>query len=240
MDLIAFVGLDDNVYTVRPDGTDQQLISVPTSGETASLVGAFFDSHTVFNWPTWSPDATRLAFTSFSDNGDFPGALWVVDVPGGLPEKVHQDPDDTIGRFVAQRSPHYVLWSPGSDRLAFLAPTPASLALYMIETDDPRNPQTLSFGAPSYMSWSPDGQYLLHHLFSRVELVDTQDGFQRTLLGDLSSTFRTPAWSPDGRAHSVGGTHPRPRHFACLRPHGQVQGPGGAGGGAVGVPVVSD
>ena len=200
VNLIAYVGLDDNIYTIRPDGTDQQLVSIPMSGETASLAGgAFFDSHTVYNWPTWSPDASKLAFTSYSDNGDFGGALWLVDIPGGLPDKVFQDPDDTIGRFVAQRSPHYIYWAPGSDRVAFLAPTPTSLALYMIDTEDPHHPEPLSFGAPSYMSWSPDGQYLLHHLVDAVDLVDTRNGVERTSLNASSIAFRTPAWSPDSR-----------------------------------------
>ncbi len=200
VNLIAFVGLDDSIYTIRPDGTDQQLVSIPMSGETASLAGsAFFASHTVYNWPTWSPDASKLAFTSFSDNGDFGGALWLVDIPGGLPSKVFQDPDDTIGRFVAQRSPHYIYWAPGSDRVAFLAPTPTSLVLYMIETNDPHHPEVLSFGAPSYMAWSPDGQYLLHHLVDAVDLIDTRNDLERASLDARSVSFRTPAWSPDSR-----------------------------------------
>ena len=200
VNLIAFVGHDDNIYTIRPDGADQQLVSIPMSGETASLVGgAFFDSHTVYNWPTWAPDASKLAFTSYSPNGDFAGALWLVDVPGGLPDKVFQDPDDTIGRFVAQRSPHYIYWAPESDRVAFLAPTPRSLVLYMIEAEDPHHPETLSFGAPSYMAWSPDGRYLLHHLVDAVDLVDTRNDFARASLNTRSTTFRTPAWSPDSR-----------------------------------------
>ena len=198
VDLIAFVGQDDNIYTIRPDGTDQELVSIPMAGETASLVGgAFFDNHTIYNWPTWSPDATKLAFTSYSANGDFPGVLWLVDIPGGLPDKVFQDPDDTIGRFVAQRSPHYVYWSPQSDRIAFLAPTPESLVLYMIETADPPHPETVSFGAPSYMAWSPDGQYLLHHLVQELDLVDTRNNFARASLNADSLSYRTPAWSPD-------------------------------------------
>lgn len=198
VDLIAFVGQDDNIYTIRPDGTDQELVSIPMAGETASLVaGAVFDDHTIYNWPTWSPDATKLAFTSYSANGDFPGALWLVDIPGGLPDKVFQDPDDTVGRFVAQRSPHYVYWSPQGDRLAFLAPTPESLVLYMIETSDPHRHETVSFGAPSYMAWSPDGQYLLHHLVQELDLVDTRNSFARASLNADSLSYRTPAWSPD-------------------------------------------
>ena len=198
VNLIAYVGQDDNIYTIRPDGADQELISIPMAGETASLIGgAAFDNHTIYNWPTWSPDAAKLAFTSYSANGDFPGALWLVDIPGGLPDKVFQDPDDTIGRFVAQRSPHYVYWSPQSDRIAFLAPTPESLILYMIETADPHHPQTVSFGAPSYMAWSPDGQYLLHHLVEELDLVDTRNNFARASLNADSFSYRTPAWSPD-------------------------------------------
>ena len=199
VDLIAYVGQDDNIYTIRPDGAEQQIVSIPMAGETASLIGGVaFDDHTIYNWPTWSPDASKLAFTSYSANGDFAGALWLVDIPGGLPDKVFQDPDDTIGRFVAQRSPHYVYWSPQGDRLAFLAPTPESLVLYMIDTADPHHPDTISFGAPSYMAWSPDGQYLLHHLVQELDLVDTRNRYARASLNADSFSYRTPAWSPDG------------------------------------------
>ncbi len=198
VNLIAYVGQDDNIYTIRPDGSDQQIVSIPMAGETASLVGGgFFDNHTIYNWPTWSPDASKLAFTSYSANGDFPGALWLVDIPGGLPDKVFEDPEDTIGRFVAQRSPHYVYWSPQGDRLAFLAPTPESLVLYMIEIADPHHPETVSFGAPSYMAWSPDGRFLLHHLVQDLDLVDTRNNFARASLNADSFSYRTPAWSPD-------------------------------------------
>ena len=67
----------------------------------------------------------------------------------------------------------------------------------MIETADPHHPETVSFGAPSYMAWSPDGQYLLHHLVEDLDLVDTRNNFARASLNASSFSYRTPAWSPD-------------------------------------------
>ena len=83
VNLIAYVGPDDNIYTIRPDGSNPELLTIPMSGETASLSGAgLFNSHTIYNWTTWSPDATKIAFTSYAANGDVTGTLLLSQRPG--------------------------------------------------------------------------------------------------------------------------------------------------------------
>ena len=106
VNLIAYVGQDDNIYTIRPDGTDQEWSRYPWPGRPHPSSGAVSSTITPSTTgPPGLPTPPKLAFTSYSANGDFAGALWLVDVPGGLPDKVFEDPEDTIGRFVAQRSP---------------------------------------------------------------------------------------------------------------------------------------
>src|SRR5512144_369274 len=57
--------------------------------------------------PTFSPDATRIAFLS-----DITGVpqIWIVPVEGGWPTLITND-NDPVGR---------VIWSPSSDWLAYL------------------------------------------------------------------------------------------------------------------------
>ncbi|MCH8087221.1 MAG: PD40 domain-containing protein, partial [Chloroflexi bacterium] len=200
MNLIAYVGPDDNIYTIRPDGSNPELLTIPMSGETASLSGAgLFNSHTIYNWPTWSPDATKIAFTSYAENGDVAGSLWVVHIPGGLPEKIFQDPPELVGRFVAPRSPHYIYWAPDSETIAFLAATPESLVLYLIDDEGLQDPRPVAEGAPSYISWSPDGHRLLHHLQGGLSIVDTRGELSISTFAFQSVAFRAPSWAPDGK-----------------------------------------
>ena len=200
MNLIAYVGPDDNIYTIGPDGSNLELLTIPMSGEAASLAGAgFLNSHTIYNWPTWSPNATKIAFTSYAENGDIAGSLWVAHIPGGLPEKIFQDPPELVGRFVAPRSPHYIYWSPDSETIAFLAATPESLVLYLIDDEGLQDPRPVAEGAPSYISWSPDGQRLLHHLQGILSVVDTRGELSISTFAFQSVAFRAPSWAPDGK-----------------------------------------
>ena len=200
MNLIAYVGPDDNIYTIRPDGSNPELLTIPMSGETASLSGVgLFNSHTIYNWPTWSPDATKIAFTSYAENSDVAGSLWVAHIPGGLPEKIFQDPPELVGRFVAPRSPHYIYWAPDSETIAFLAATPESLVLYLIDDEGLQDPRPVAEGAPSYISWSPDGQRLLHHLQGILSIVDTRGELSISTFAFQSVAFRAPSWAPDGK-----------------------------------------
>ena len=199
VDLIAYVGPDSNIYTVRPDGTDQQRLSIPLSGESAALMGGGSAALMIFNWPTWSPDATRIAYSGFPAEENPVGVLYVVDVEVGLPRKLFENPPEAAGRFVASRSPHYIYWSPDSKRIGFLAPSGESLSLFVIDADGSRTARVVAPGAPSYLSWSPDGRYILHHLGRTLHLVDTYGDISATQISEGSSAFRAPSWAPDGR-----------------------------------------
>ena len=78
----------------------------------------------------------------------------------------------------------------------------------MIEAADPHHPETVSFGAPSYMAWSPDGKYLLHHLVQDLDLVDTRNNFARASLNADSFSYRTPVLEPRQRPHRLRDRRP--------------------------------
>ena len=197
---IAYVAPESNIFTIRPDGTDQERLTFPVQQESASLLPAGAASEdTIYNWPTWSPDATQIAITAFLADGEGPGVLYTVDTAGGLPKKLYENPPDTVGRFVATRSPHYIYWSPDSQSIAFLAPSQFNLTLFLIKADGSSEPRVVAHGAPSYLSWSPDGRYILHHLDERLALVDTTQNSRPLPLPVRSAAFRAPSWAPDSQ-----------------------------------------
>jgi len=133
---IAYVGLDSNIYTIRPDGTDEKLLTLSFEEQTVSLLPAPVKADDIlYNWPTWSPDATKIAFSGFSPDGQS-AALYVIDAEGGLPTKLYDNPPEAVGRSVASNSPHYIYWSPDSRNIAFLAPSASSLSLLLLEATD--------------------------------------------------------------------------------------------------------
>ena len=199
MNLIAYVGLDFDIYTIRPDGTDEKLLTLSFEEQTVSLIPAQVKANDiVYNWPTWSPDASKIAFSGFSPDGQS-AALYVIDAEGGLPTKLYDNPPEAAGRSVASNSPHYIYWSPDSRNIAFLAPSTSSLSLLLVNSDGVGEAQTIADGAPSYFSWSPDGRLILLHLQQNVGLVDTLGDLTPSILPGQSFSFRAPSWSWDGR-----------------------------------------
>ncbi len=194
VDLIAYVGIDSNIYTIRPDGTDEQKLTFPIADETGPS-----DREMIYNWPTWSPDSTQIAYSGFEVIEEPIGSLYLVDVEGGLPKTVFENQPDAAGRFVANRSPHYILWSPDSRNIAFLAPTLETLVLLVIDAEGAQPPHAIAVGAPSYLSWSPDSKYILHHLGRGLGLVDGSFEVPSSPLPVHSLAFRAPSWSYDSQ-----------------------------------------
>ncbi|MEE9324634.1 MAG: hypothetical protein V3U90_03665, partial [Dehalococcoidia bacterium] len=196
---IAYVGLDGEIYIIRPDGSDVRRLT-----ESLSNLGAFNGSlntsgDVLYNWPTWSPDGTKIAFSAFSIGPDGAAALYTIDVEAGTITKLYDNPPEAAGRLVAANAPHYIYWSPDSQNIAFLAPTVDTLALLVVKGDGSEEARFIFIGAPSYLAWAPDGQSLLSHLGSNLFLVEVGEEPSTAQLPPSSIAFRVPAWSPDSQ-----------------------------------------
>jgi Tol biopolymer transport system component len=184
------VSLGGHIGAMRPDGTG---LSMLTSGPE------------IDSYPTWSPDGTRFAFTSYQEDSS---ALIVMDADGGHRITLA---DRLFG--VADFGPAIGLsWSPDSRRIAFSARIGDAPEQQIYVTDADRSDATRIGAFDMYgvsPSWSPDGSLIA---FKRVVpccggppaslWLMGADGSRPHQLSPVTGTREAltgTAWSPDGK-----------------------------------------
>ncbi|MFN8483639.1 MAG: hypothetical protein U0768_11430 [Anaerolineae bacterium] len=186
---IAYLGMDGNIHTVRPDGSDAQALT--TDGEAGPSAAR------LYRFPTWSPDGRYVAFIDINAQGGATDSqLVAAPVGGGTSQVLHKSGD---------AQPFYLYWSPDSRRLAFLESSGRSLALRLAALDQGDAPSQAT-GSPFYFVWSPDSRRLAFHVGgmrntlspdARVSLFEpgSQEGAP---VEEAPALFLAPDWSPDG------------------------------------------
>jgi TolB protein len=183
VNLIAYVGADDEIRTIRPDGSSDVRIS-PEGG--------------IFTWPTWSPDGRRIAFsgTARDSSGAPTLGLYIHQFLGKQTRLIYTNEPGTGP--ILDGLPHYHLWAPDGSHLAFMASSYAGLTLFL----DSLKPQGVSEPvvrrAPLYAAWSADSSALLVHGGLDHFVVEMSGGATIKSLGIQSASYRTPDWSPFG------------------------------------------
>lgn len=181
---IAVAGVDGQVRSIKPDGTDILEIS---------------GSEGFFTWPTWAPNGKKLVYSGVVDdaNGDPSITLFEYENSTGISRKIHVGEPGFVG-LLADGVVHYPMWSPDSKKLAFVAVTKQSgLTLFLDDLgDDPDSEYVLDQG-PLWMSWSGDSSQLLVHRSDDHFLVDTDGPVQVRQIGVNSIGYRVPAWKPN-------------------------------------------
>lgn len=179
---IAFVGTDDNVWRVGPDGDGLQSVTDDGKG---------------YRFPTWSPDSRNLAFVG--SNEDNRPALFVSSTTNeSNPEILYNNP---------RSAPFYLYWSPDSQSITFLTQEGSGLSMRQATINQPDNDRVLDEGAPFYWVWSPSAEKLLMHVggsrsnSSNAHLsILTNEAEARRIKLDLApGNFQAPVWSSDGR-----------------------------------------
>lgn len=176
---IAFIGNDDNLWLVAPDG--DRLRQLTQDGQSYRL-------------PTWSPDGRYLAFISSTGNSLF----YVSPATAGSP----------VVLFDRQNSPpFYLYWVPNSRAITFLTQEEDGLAMRRADIERPGEDQVMGEGAPFYWAWAPAGDRLLMHVggaraFSpeaHLSILHNERNAERIELKLAPGRFQAPLWSADGR-----------------------------------------
>jgi TolB protein len=141
-------------------------------------------------WPAFSPDGKRLAFTSTRDKNQ---ELYVLQLEDGSEQRVTSDP--AIDAHPA--------WSPDGTRLAFATARWGDLEIALIDPDGTNLVRlTESPGLDDYPAWSPDGRRLafVSNRDGNFEIyLCNADGSQAANLTQHEAIDSFPAFSPDGR-----------------------------------------
>ncbi len=191
---IVFAGLDGQIYTTGANGSDPALVSPPRFDSGAD------DSTITYTWPGWSPDGTRVIFSSAVPIGGSAGALYSL-VTTAADGSTSEDPSlifttDPGSGLVALGAPHYALFSPDGGRVAMIAPTFRGLAIFVTDAEA-GNGIELILGAPTYLAWSPDSASLLVHrgdqLFRFTEPFGAGGGME---LNRDSPNYLAPSYAP--------------------------------------------
>jgi len=180
---IAFMGNDNNMWLVSPDG--ENLRSITNDGKR-------------YRFPVWAPDGRRLAFIG---QDEVNRSSLFISTTGN-----YSDPIEVFKR--PGSSPFYLYWAPDSNSITFLTQEQSGLAMRKINTRSPNEDETLGEGAPFYWVWSPQSDKMLVHVGgSRA----TSDEAHISILENLDETaadqvelnlapgrFQAPVWSSDG------------------------------------------
>ncbi len=177
---IAFVGNDDNVWLVSPDGTELRSITNDGRG---------------YQFPTWAPDGLRLAF--IGPNEKNAPSLYIS--PTGS-----SDPVIVFNR--RQSAPFYLYWAPDSNSITFLTQETSGLAMRQVDTRAPDANRTLAQGTPFYWVWSPESDKMLLHVGgsqaasdkAHISLLENHKDAERIQLDLAPGGFQAPVWSSDG------------------------------------------
>jgi dipeptidyl aminopeptidase/acylaminoacyl peptidase len=178
---IAFVGNDNNLWLVAPDGANLHSITSDGRG---------------YNFPTWAPDGRRLAFVGQSQANR--PALFISPISGSAPIEVFNKHGS---------SPFYLYWAPNSNSITFLTQESSGLAMRQIDTRMPDEDITLGEGVPFYWVWSPQSDKMLLHVGgsrqtsekAHISILENQRDAKRIQLDLAPGRFQAPVWSADGK-----------------------------------------
>lgn len=167
----AFPGQPD-VFTVNTDGT--------------GLANLTNDGAIEFT-PTWSPDGTRVAFTT---NRVANFEIWVMNADGSGQTRLTNNSAHDGGPA----------WSPDGTKIAFESNRDGDFEIWVMNADGSAPAQLTSNPASDASpSWSPNGASIAFTRDSALFTMAANGSGQSQLAACTSCTHHRPDWSPDGQ-----------------------------------------
>ena len=152
--------------------------------------------------PTWSPDGSRLAYTSHRDDQ---ADIWLRDMETGHLTNLTQHP----------AWDYAPAWSPDGDQIAFISERDGDAELFtQVIKNGQAIQRTFNNHPDRAPSWSPDRKRIAFAAVTdgreRLYTLDLAQDIIRPLLWTDELNGTNPVWSPSGRAVAfVGWTNPR-------------------------------
>lgn len=160
------------LWLMQADGSDHRKLTSNDINESSAV---------------WSPDGSRLAFVSGSDQGSEIYVYWLA---SGVMARLTQ----------LERSPSGLSWSPDGNHLAFSMLVPGK-ELKLVS--GPRPPKGADWAATprvtTRVKHEADGSGYLEPGFSHYFLISAEGGSARQLTSGNFHHRGTPQWTPDGK-----------------------------------------
>lgn len=141
-------------------------------------------------YPSWSPDGTKMAFHSFRDGN---WEIYVMNADGTGQTRLTYNPGEDT----------FPIWSPDGTRLIFSSAHIGYTDIYVINADGSGLTQLTTDPAPEYdPAWSPDGSMIA---FTRAVDEDPRrariylmqaDGSGQIQITNTSASDWNPVWQP--------------------------------------------
>ena len=189
--LLSFPGA--LIYRTTSFANSYQMMWVDDQGKTGETVGPSGD----IDWPTLSPDGTRVAYVKAASDGSGTSDIWLLDLARGANSRL------TFGGSANS----YPRWSPDGREIVFASNREGRFNMYRKPADGSREEELLLRATDNAHpeSWSRDGKYLIYltskNSFNSNSLWVLPMQADRTPFPVARTQFdeRTAEFSPDGR-----------------------------------------
>jgi len=188
--LIAYLGLDNNIYTIDQGGGKQTPLTSDAHDDASG--------YRIYAMPAWSPDSQSLAFAAYTG------------LSGAAPDStsIFTAHSDGTGLIEALNTADFLIfwsWAPDGRRVGVIAQTPNNSLAFAVVPPQGGDSQVIDVGAPYYWSWAPSGHSLLVHAGgaspnanARLALLELDPDVSEQVLDLRPAEFKSPAFSPDG------------------------------------------
>jgi TolB protein len=207
---IGYVGIDDQIYYLPQVSAKPECLTCPSEGTqvrreagiipVAASGGAEPKRRQHYGWPTFSPDGSKLAYSSaISDQKGREFGLWVYNLHHRASTQIFQSATERV---------IYLQWLDDSQHLSFLLAEPDGLSLMLARVEQTAPIRIVMTGMPLYFDWNATADRLVVHTAGsdpeaseRVSLMSLTPTNQHVdkILSHGRSPFMTPCWSPDGK-----------------------------------------